>query len=334
MKETFDMNVNSKRISIYTALMLLLAATAAGLRTAAALNDLVYLWGYYNSKILISSSAYVALGGCILLFSYIFLSERMSPVPSFSSPKTYVPTGTAAVGLLFVAIYLFKTRTEDDSALARYVTVATALFALISIVHFFLNAFISDTRTELRGYFSLATVAFLALYAAYLYFTSKLPLNAPNKLIDQLAYLSAALFFLYESRISLGREKWRGYVAFGLIASLLTAYSSIPALITYFVKGRIISNSIEESVLTATLFLFITSRLLLTASISETGKSSAAIAMQTYAERREAAVLESMQVHREAFSKQMTIDDLLSDVIEDADGTATADTEDKMEDAE
>ena len=316
MKETFDMNVNSKRISIYTALMLLVASAAVALRTAACLNDLLYEYGYYNSKSLITASAYVTLSGCIFLFSYIFLSEHMSPATSFSSPKTYAPTGAVAVGLVFIAIHLLRQGTAGESKISAYVIVLTALFALVSIVHFFLNAFISESRTELRGYFSLATVVFLALYAAYLYFTSRLPLNAPNKLIDQLAFLFSALFFLYESRISLGREKWRAYVTFGLIAALLTAYSSVPALITYFVKGRIISNSIEESVLTATLFLFITSRLFLTASISERGKSPAALAMREYAERRKAAVLESMQVHREAFSKQMTIDDLLSDTPE------------------
>ncbi|MBQ7363248.1 MAG: hypothetical protein IJW48_02230 [Clostridia bacterium] len=325
------MNVNSKRIRIYTALMLLFAASAVSLRTVACLRDLIYEHGYYDSKVLITASAYVVFGGCILLFSYIFLAERMSPQTNFSSPKTYAPTGVAGIGLLFIAIYLFKSGSNGENNTVRYVTSITALFALISIVHFFLNAFISESRTELRGYFSLATVVFLALYAAYLYFNSKLPLNAPNKLIDQLAFLSSALFFLYESRISLGREKWRCYVTFGLIASFLTAYSSIPALITYFVKGRIISNSIEESVLTATLFFFITSRLFLTASISERGKSSAALAMHAYAERREAAVLESMQVHKEAFSKQMTIDDLLPTVPEDSKDDLSNETADETE---
>lgn len=305
------MNVNSKRITVYTVLALLAASVAVGLRTAACFRDLLFESGYYNSKILISSSAYVALFGCILLLSYMFIAEKMSPEPSFSSPKTYAPTGTVAIGLLFIALRLFESRRAADNKISYYVTVLTAYLAILSIVHFFLNAFISDSKTELRGYFSLATVAFLAMYAAFLYFTSGLPLNATNKLIDQLAYLFSALFFLYESRISLGREKWRGYVALGLIASLLTAYSAFPSLIIYFARGRVISNSIEESILTATLFLFITSRLFLTASISENKKSAAVSAMREYAERRSAAVLESMQVHREAFSKQMTIDDLI-----------------------
>ena len=75
-----------------------------------------------------------------------------------------------------------------------------------------------------------------------------------------MAYLSAALFFLYESRVSLGRAKWRPYVSFGLIAALLTAYSAIPSLIVYAVNGYLVSNSIVESVLSLTLSFFIFSQ--------------------------------------------------------------------------
>ena len=62
-------------------------------------------------------------------------------------------------------------------------------------------------------------------------------LNSPNKLISQMAFLLAALFFLYEARISLGREKWRGYCIFGLAALAANAYSAVPAVILYFAKG-------------------------------------------------------------------------------------------------
>ena len=311
MKETFKMNVNSKRIRVYTALMLVISAIAVALRTVACINDLVYSYGYFESKLLLNTSAYVVIGGFLVFITYIFVAERMSLTTNFASPKTYLPTGGAAICLLFIFAYLLKARDNDTSSIARYVTTLASVFAILSIIHFFLNAFISESHTEIRGYFSLATVAFLALYAAYLYFTSKLPLNAPNKLSDQLAYLFSALFFLYESRISLGREKWKSYVVFGLISALSTAYSSIPALLTYFIKGRIISNSIEESVFTFTLFLFITSRMFLTASIRSKEKSAVSAAISSFAKKREASVLESIQVHREAFSKQMTIDDLL-----------------------
>ena len=109
----------------------------------------------------------------------------------------------------------------------------------------------------------------LALYSIYLYFDNDLPINAPAKIIDQMAYLFAAVFFLYETRLSIGREKWRGYIAFGFIAALISAYSSIPALIYFFAKETEISVSIYEMVLSAALFIFISSRMLLTSELIE-----------------------------------------------------------------
>ena len=88
-----------------------------------------------------------------------------------------------------------------------------------------------------------------------------------NKLIDEMAYLSVAVFFLYETRLSLGRERWRGYIAFGFISALLCAYSSIPSLIYYFVKRNAISMSLYETALTLTLFVFITTRTLMTGDL-------------------------------------------------------------------
>ena len=89
-----------------------------------------------------------------------------------------------------------------------------------------------------------------------------------------MAYLFIALFFLYEIRLSLGRERWKQYIAFGFMAALLSAYSSIPALIVYFAKGKTISLSIYENVLTLMFFVFITLKLLLASYLTEDKTSS------------------------------------------------------------
>ena len=70
-------------------------------------------------------------------------------------------------------------------------------------------------------------------------------------------------------RLSIGRVKWRSYIAFGFIAALLSAYSSIPALIYYFAESVEISVSIYEMMLSLALFIFITSRIILTCELIE-----------------------------------------------------------------
>ena len=114
-----------------------------------------------------------------------------------------------------------------------------------------------------------------------------------------MAYLFAALFFLYETRLSMGRERWGAYTAFGLIASLLTAYSSIPSLICYLATKNLISHSIYETVFTLSLFIFITSRLLV-ALFAEEDKES------DFTRR-----LKAMQTERPAIVTEITGEDTI-----------------------
>ena len=128
-----------------------------------------------------------------------------------------------------------------------------------------MSIFIEKRHNLYKAAFSLSVVFFLALYAVLLYFNKdQHPTNSPNRLVDEFAYLSSALFFLFEARIPLGRAKWRAYISFGLISTLLCAYSAIPNLIYYLANGYMLSESIFEIMLTLALGILICSRVLQT----------------------------------------------------------------------
>jgi hypothetical protein len=160
--------------------------------------------------------------------------------------------------------------------------------AILSTAHFILASITTAVSSERRADFGIITVLFLALYAAYLYFDSSLPINSPIKIVDEMTYISSALFFLYETRISIGREKWPRYTALGFVTMILTAYSSLPALITYIADGTTVSNSIFETVLTLTIFLFVLSRLALSSSLKEKKESSTVSIIKAAADKRSA----------------------------------------------
>ena len=284
------MNKKSLVYKIYfTAVLLLLSFTVA-MRIAACLSDMDYLSGYFESKALIRTANTALAVGAIFAFSYVFAEPRDKKlIFNFSSPLNYVFAGTLGTALLFFAKhafwlfkgyrafvqfhegdYFFNSATEK---ILMYITFALGILAILSVVHFILSTLIVKSKDTRRADFGLITVIFLSLYAAFLYFSTDLPINAPAKIIDQSAYLASSLFFLFETRISIGRERWRAYRAFGLIALLLTAYSAIPSLIVYIAKGVMISNSIYETVLTLTLSLFIGARLVLTAVLREEKES-------------------------------------------------------------
>ncbi len=291
------MKNRAKLFGIYLPIYLVILAATVTLKTVACFTSL-NVYGYFTYPLMINiSAALLGLGAVFFLF-YIWTARRdLKLVPAFATPANYVPSAAVSVALAFIALHLFSSAKAELSAwhdnyllfretvkyypsvkmplpeISTVIALLSAVFAVLSIIYFVFTGMIEKNISIRRANYGLLTLLFLCLYLAYIYFDNSLPINAPNKISDQMAYLSATLFFLYETRLSLGREKWRPYIAFGFIASLLTAFSSIPALIIYFAEKRIISNSIYETLLTLALFIFITAKLLLTANLIEDKKS-------------------------------------------------------------
>ena len=312
------MNKNSKRLSSFIVLALIFAVAAAVLRTVALVKSLDGNMIYFEDHTLIFISYLILLIGAVALLPSAFMLERVNLVSTFSSPATYIPTGVVGVALLSFAAELIlwisaasplpflQSLGAPNTALA----LLTAILALFSIVHFFTNAFFDERHRAIRGYFAIATIVMLAAYASLLYFDTSTPINAPTKTVDQLAYLFAAIFFLYEARISLGREMWRGYSTFGLIALLIGIYSSLPAILAYLIKGYTVSRSIEASMLTFALSLFILMRLALVTRLRPEGESEAMSSLRRSAEEREEQIRCAGENNIED-GVQLTIDDIV-----------------------
>ena len=228
------MKYKAKLFGIYLPLFVISTLLAVILRSVACFTDYNFATDYFGSKGLISAGNYITVAACILYFTYIFTAKRdIRLIPNFTSPITYIPTGLVAVALLFISRSLGESAVSahnksDRITISFIVALLAAIFALFSILHFTLTAIDEKEHSTNRASFGLFTIIFMAFYSAYLYFDTSLPLNSPAKITDQMAYLFAAVFFLYETRLSLGREKWRGYIAFGFIAAMLTAYSVVP----------------------------------------------------------------------------------------------------------
>ncbi len=338
-KESLSMNKNSKRLGIYILLAMVFTVAAALLRTFALLGDLEDNLIYFKNGSLMLASAIVCAVGAVLLFTYCFTSRHVALRASFSSATTYIPTGLVATALVVLCAGLISFINAASplpfaQSLVHPALMLAAVAALLtpfSAAHFFLTAFLTERHTTIRAAFSLATVLLLATLAAFLYFEDTTPLNSPNKLVDQMAYLFSALFFLYEARISLGREKWRPYSAFGLVAMLLCFYSAIPALIAYQVAGITLSVGVEIYVFTLLIGLFILARLCLTATLSEDGENRAMTGLREYAEARQASL--TSNEHEVEDGEQITFEELMEfdkgdDIVEDDEAApAELDTE-------
>ena len=341
------MKYKAKLFGLYLPIFALITVATVVIRSISLFLEFDFKSGYFTQKTLISVADYLIVASVIFFLTYILTARKdITLIPDFTSPLTYVPTGLAGVAIAFLAVELLGRVAElykSSQLLLALIITVTAVLAVFSIVHFLLTALVEDHTSTRRANFGICTVLFLSLYVIYLYFSSEilfeshLPINAPNKIVDQMAYLFAAVFFLYETRLSLGREKWRSYIAFGFIGALICAYSSIPSIIIYFANGKVISNSIYESTLSFALFIFILSRLLLTGNLIEDSESSTVSAIAARANARELELNpiietpEVIDISGEALEateaidgdeNQITIDDLTPDSINSAEDFA------------
>ena len=297
------MTKSAKKTLIYISALIAVGLICIIIRTAALFTQLDTGAIYFNNKTLITISSALSVALTVFCLSFIFVADKdLSLSASFDNAQTYVPSGLVAVALVFMSMDMLNKIVRDYGSVfsrATFSSIPSALMLLVAIlapvciVNFFLNSFLERKENCARAAFCMSCVAFLSIYAAYLYFSPALPMNAPNKTVDQMAYLALAIFFLYETRISLGRSMWKPYIAFGLIAAHLSAYSSIPSLIYYFSSGVSVSESIAESILTLTLSIFVTSRLLLTIKLSESGINPTAEAILMMSRNREKEIEDS-----------------------------------------
>jgi hypothetical protein len=324
------MNKNSKLLEIYLSAMLIATSVATALRTVACVKMLDYSSGLFTDRSLVTASNAIMLLLALGMLSYVVVASRVTLCASFSTGATYVPTGILGVATAFIGIKVFYHAMESCNyrffskevftfkSPATLVGVIVAVLALLSIAHHFFNAFTTDAKDTVRAYFATATIAFLAFYAIEVYIDGTLAVNDPSKVLRQITFMICAAFFVFEARISLGREKWRLYTAFGLVAASLTAYASIPAIVTYYINGEIINASsvkslasLEEYVLLLALFIFIVSRLCLTVFLREEKENALVKALGEYAKEREERVNDSYERFQELFaSKQLSIFDL------------------------
>ncbi|MBQ3015836.1 MAG: hypothetical protein IJD79_03545 [Clostridia bacterium] len=332
------MNQKAKLKRIYLPLLLLTVLVSVTFRIAAVLADFDVSTGYFGSKALINTASVAVVIGCILLFTYAFVGAKGEKlIATFTTPETYVPSGAIVTALIFFAVstyariknfdFSFRGQLSAKAIIAHvaknlpeFISAALIPLALAAAVYFILNAANEKRASVARAGFGIAAVIFFALYTCFLYFDKTLTINAPNKIVDQMAFLFAALFLLYEIRISLGRECWHLYMAFGFIAAALSAYSSIPSIVLYLTGGGAVSHSIEENAVSLCIFIFAFSRVLLAAKLEPDRESEFVLAMRDGARARDKYIKDKEEIERRAYlelyNRLKEIEELPDDVNE------------------
>lgn len=301
------MKTKDKKLIAFILTTLLLSLAATVLRTIALIRDFDFETPYFASKGLIIASNAVIIVSALTAILYLFVGTAGSKLlPNFHSSSTFITSGLLALTVIFALSDFFS----DGFGMITF----AILSAMAFVFYLFLNSFLGKCYSEIRGAFSIAPIIFFLLFATHIYFDTTLPLNAPNKVVDLLAIVSAMLFFTAEARLSLGREKWRLYISLGLLSAAFTAYSSLPALVNYFASGMenssAVSLSITQTMLIFALCVFCTARVVSTVFLTPNKKGVLAEMISKAAEPTEEIDSEAENIN------QISIDDIINDASE------------------
>jgi hypothetical protein len=264
----------TKSLDLYLGILFFAALIAISLRTYALFTSFNSITMHFDGSFSIIIANILVTISVVLFFCYLFLGKKdENLIAKNDNAASYIPAGLVSIALLFMGVNMLRGISLVKIDVLRSLSIVGAALAFLSVGSFFLSIFIEKRQDVYKAAFSLSIVFFLAVYSCYLFFNKQVhPTNSPNKLVDQMAYVFSATFFLYETRIPLARAKWRGYVSFGLSAALLCFYSSVPSLIVYAVNRYQVSDSFVESILTLALAIFIFSKVLQTRKLTKDEK--------------------------------------------------------------
>jgi len=288
------MKKSVKLIDLYLLTLFLLGAISTTLRTIACFE-----WDnaakHFSGNVVINIADATLVVTLLLFAAYpLFADKNNRKIASSDTPHSYIPSGMLAVALLFVAFERLANMGSpviNQNTALNILSLVIFVLGIMSAIFFFLTIFIEKNENFWKAIFGMALVAFLAASAAYLYFDrSLLPVNSPVKIANMMAYLFSAIFFLFETRIALGRAIWRVYVAFGLATSLLAAYASIPVLIYYAVNHECISGSPSECALLLSLSIFACARIIVSRKLNNDGACDTAVFIEALAAKRETEI--------------------------------------------
>ncbi|MFA5562228.1 MAG: hypothetical protein WDA00_06290 [Eubacteriales bacterium] len=247
------------------------ALLAAVLRTVAMLTAYEPESGYFALDCLplklADGLSVLFVAGCLLLLPW--LAGRLSLSAERGKLLPLTAAGLTLCCLFFGAKLLSgpsaaPTPFSDVTGLLSGAWVTgkvAAVFCLLGAVYFACLLLSRRAVCPVRALGGLAMVLFGLFYTLYLYYVPYLPLGSSLKSLHMAVFISVFLFFLYESRLALGRNGWAMHHVFGIVAAFLCLSTALPELVFLLVRGQSAMEDYAYALLLEALFLFIFARL-------------------------------------------------------------------------
>ncbi len=216
------------------------------------------MYGVYTHGAVIPDIFHAVLAIIIVAFGVTAYSTNISRDGEYNIPKSDFSLFTsfsAALILtfdLFLSLYnIYKTAISEASPSA--LDILEICFLLPAIFYFFGLTRGNSGRTLALILTSYFPTAWCAVSLIKVYFDNTVLMTSPNKIINEVALLSAMVYFLGESRIQLSAISHRLYLFTASAAPVLLTVSALPNL---FMADKISLGKSDSTILYVTEIVF------------------------------------------------------------------------------
>ena len=196
--------------------------------------------GYLHGNAYLIALALMTVTVLLLLTRPLVMRGEYDSVP-VRRPLTRLTALLSAVGTIFFSIGFFGLSSDMARAGIRTAEIAAriaAVAAIPGVLYLLLSAVILLEISSLRALCGMSLSVSMTAAAATLYFEPDMALNAPQKMLPMVALLSLSLFFLSDTRFSLGNAKYRSFHLTANIATLFTAVTATGAFMYLTATGE------------------------------------------------------------------------------------------------
>jgi len=193
--------------------------------------------GYYTTDaplpIITNIVLIVSVLGSIVIGLLLLKKRKDGADLAMESPLSRIASVLSALALLAFAIFFVLDMRNAPEGGVGFPQVLGLIASLISILYFLMNLRPRNPHTQvLIGYF---LIVFFVYTLAVSYFDPYIQMNAPEKVLLQMASLSAMVFLTAEFRAFFGTPRHGFYYASASVALILCGACAIPFLCASFV---------------------------------------------------------------------------------------------------
>ncbi len=247
------MNNTNFKYKLYVGIALVLSVISAVMRTVLLFFYYDKDTNYYSHGALLPTIHTVFLCAAVVFAASSLIATKKDELSEkkFHTSGIFIFSSSLSAFTLIASLVLTLTK-SNISTLEKIAAFTAAPAALYFISMFIKNA----EAAKLRTLFGFFVPIWGTLNLAAVYFDSYVAINAPNKIIEQMAFISVMLFFLYELRIHLNKQKPRLHLFMGMLALVFTATASFPGIIAATL-GAIGAKYLAYDVVFAAMFIYI-----------------------------------------------------------------------------